>query len=421
MPRLCGGTWLMFTPSSRISPWVAVSKPASIIRHVVLPDRKGQHGQETRPSRSTGSGPLRQRDAVIAFLDVIENDESVVTGFCSQTRCLPDSGRCSCPVICFRRKQMPPPMQRPSDNASRMQSERSGPWRISGNIGRIPVLRRRKSDWRGKSHRPRLAAPGSARGAGQALSCRPPGAESVSANGAGSAAVCAGQGAQFRSRQHRPQPRPVKLRQHRGAGQRRGQPRACRRNLGQHRAAQPRQAARPRHSDSVQAPLARISRVARQQNVVPVDRAGSRPAPGRPRSPAAPAAQRAPAPVRPRAPPAAARAGADYRQRPVVAQRAAAHPAPGFNEGCLRRSSAPRRRPRPRPPAARRPACRPGRPRAGSRSAAARRACRSACLRQGRDAHLRRHLLGHRRRSTPSRVTLSPSGRSGRYCPRRRR
>ena len=41
MPRLCGGMLLIGCPSSVISPWVAVSNPASIIRQVVLPDPDG--------------------------------------------------------------------------------------------------------------------------------------------------------------------------------------------------------------------------------------------------------------------------------------------------------------------------------------------------------------------------------------------
>jgi hypothetical protein len=41
MPRLCGGTLLIGRPLRKISPWVAGSKPASIIRQVVLPDPDG--------------------------------------------------------------------------------------------------------------------------------------------------------------------------------------------------------------------------------------------------------------------------------------------------------------------------------------------------------------------------------------------
>ena len=41
IPRLCGGMLLIDFPPSLISPWVAVSNPASIIRQVVLPDPDG--------------------------------------------------------------------------------------------------------------------------------------------------------------------------------------------------------------------------------------------------------------------------------------------------------------------------------------------------------------------------------------------
>ena len=41
IPRLCGGMLLIGLPSSLISPWVAVSKPASSIRQVVLPEPEG--------------------------------------------------------------------------------------------------------------------------------------------------------------------------------------------------------------------------------------------------------------------------------------------------------------------------------------------------------------------------------------------
>ena len=41
MPRLCGGTLLIGRPFRKISPWVAGSKPASIIKVVVLPEPDG--------------------------------------------------------------------------------------------------------------------------------------------------------------------------------------------------------------------------------------------------------------------------------------------------------------------------------------------------------------------------------------------
>ncbi len=41
MSRLWGATLLMGLPSRMMSPWVAVSNPASIIRQVVLPEPEG--------------------------------------------------------------------------------------------------------------------------------------------------------------------------------------------------------------------------------------------------------------------------------------------------------------------------------------------------------------------------------------------
>ena len=49
MPRLFGGTLLIGVPLSRIWPWVAVSKPASIIKVVVLPDPDGPSSVRNSP------------------------------------------------------------------------------------------------------------------------------------------------------------------------------------------------------------------------------------------------------------------------------------------------------------------------------------------------------------------------------------
>ena len=46
MPRLCGGMLLIGLPPSSISPCVAVSKPASIIRQSSCPNRRSEHGDE---------------------------------------------------------------------------------------------------------------------------------------------------------------------------------------------------------------------------------------------------------------------------------------------------------------------------------------------------------------------------------------
>ena len=58
MPLRRGGTWLMGRPSMRIVPEVGSSKPASIIRHVVLPDPEGPSRVRNSPFRMVRSRSL---------------------------------------------------------------------------------------------------------------------------------------------------------------------------------------------------------------------------------------------------------------------------------------------------------------------------------------------------------------------------
>ena len=58
MPRLCGGTRSIGRPLRRISPWVAVSKPASIIRQVVLPEPEGPSIVKNSPRAIARSRPF---------------------------------------------------------------------------------------------------------------------------------------------------------------------------------------------------------------------------------------------------------------------------------------------------------------------------------------------------------------------------
>ncbi len=75
MPRLCGGTLSMRWPLRWISPWVADSKPASIIRQVVLPDPDGpEHRQEFAAGDVEVEILDDERLAVIALLHAIEVD-----------------------------------------------------------------------------------------------------------------------------------------------------------------------------------------------------------------------------------------------------------------------------------------------------------------------------------------------------------
>ena len=53
MSRLLGGTRLMSRPCSRISPLSAVSKPASSIRSVVLPEPDGPSSDTNSPASTS--------------------------------------------------------------------------------------------------------------------------------------------------------------------------------------------------------------------------------------------------------------------------------------------------------------------------------------------------------------------------------
>ena len=55
MPRLCGGSVLIGWPSSTISPAVGVSKPASIISVVVLPEPDGPSRVRNSPAATSRS------------------------------------------------------------------------------------------------------------------------------------------------------------------------------------------------------------------------------------------------------------------------------------------------------------------------------------------------------------------------------
>ncbi len=79
MSRLCGGTSLIGRPSSMISPRVALSKPASIIRAVVLPEPEGPSSVRNSPRREVEVQAFDdQRLAVIALLHVVELDVRLV-------------------------------------------------------------------------------------------------------------------------------------------------------------------------------------------------------------------------------------------------------------------------------------------------------------------------------------------------------
>ena len=58
MPRLWGGTVSMRRPPRRISPCVAASKPASIIRQVVLPEPEGPSIVRNSPLAMARSRPF---------------------------------------------------------------------------------------------------------------------------------------------------------------------------------------------------------------------------------------------------------------------------------------------------------------------------------------------------------------------------
>ena len=63
----------------RMAPEVGASKPASIIRHVVLPDPDGPSKVRELPLRDAEvQVPDHQRPAVIALVDVLEFDVGVV-------------------------------------------------------------------------------------------------------------------------------------------------------------------------------------------------------------------------------------------------------------------------------------------------------------------------------------------------------
>ena len=53
--RLCGGVRVIGWPSSKISPAVGDSKPASIIRQVVLPEPEGPSSDRNSPRRMSRS------------------------------------------------------------------------------------------------------------------------------------------------------------------------------------------------------------------------------------------------------------------------------------------------------------------------------------------------------------------------------
>ena len=58
IPRLCGGILFIGRPSKYISPFVGVSKPASIMRVVVLPEPDGPSNVRNSPSAISKSSPL---------------------------------------------------------------------------------------------------------------------------------------------------------------------------------------------------------------------------------------------------------------------------------------------------------------------------------------------------------------------------
>ena len=76
MLRLCGGSASSERPSSKISPLVGASKPASIISVVVLPEPDGpEQRQELAPRDVEVEVAHDEVDAVVALLDVAEADD----------------------------------------------------------------------------------------------------------------------------------------------------------------------------------------------------------------------------------------------------------------------------------------------------------------------------------------------------------
>ena len=76
MPRRFGGKREIGRPSSRISPAVGSSKPASIMRQVVLPEPEGPSKREELASRDIEIEAFHhERRAVIALLHAHEANE----------------------------------------------------------------------------------------------------------------------------------------------------------------------------------------------------------------------------------------------------------------------------------------------------------------------------------------------------------
>jgi hypothetical protein len=73
---LCGGSRVIERPSRRISPSVGLSKPASIMRVVVLPDPDGPSSVRNSPGGHVEREVADDEHApVVALLDLLEADE----------------------------------------------------------------------------------------------------------------------------------------------------------------------------------------------------------------------------------------------------------------------------------------------------------------------------------------------------------